>query len=212
VKIFFDVDGVLIDGWHAKPEFRRPWDVTIQEDLGIDREAFREKFFGPFGANRAVIHACIRGERDLKEALAATLPAVGYTGSVDVFLRYWFEKDSHVNATVMDAVKRLSRHPDVELYLATGQEHYRAAYLWDELGFKAHFKDIFYCAKLGHLKDALGFYLAINEALGIAPDERPLFFDDREDSVALARQAGWDACLFDTPSDLLGHPRLVKLL
>ncbi len=31
-------------------------------------------------ANRAVIHACIRGERDLKEALAATLPAVGYAG------------------------------------------------------------------------------------------------------------------------------------
>ena len=212
MKIFFDVDGVLIDGWHAKPEFRRPWDATIEDDLGIDREAFREKFFGPFGDNRAVIHACIRGERDLKEALAATLPAVGYTGSVDAFLRYWFEKDSHINATVMNAVKRLSRHPDIELYLATGQEHYRAAYLWDELGFRAHFKDIFYSARLGHLKDALGFYLAINQALGIKPDERPLFFDDREDSVVLARQAGWDACLFDTAADLLSHPRLVKLL
>jgi putative hydrolase of the HAD superfamily len=84
--------------------------------------------------------------------------------------------------------------------------------LWDEIGFKALFKGIFYSARLGHLKDALGFYLAINEALGIGPDERPLFFDDREDSVALARQAGWDACLFDTAADLLGHPRLVKLL
>jgi putative hydrolase of the HAD superfamily len=84
------------------------------------------------------------------------LPAVGYSGPVDAFLRYWFEKDSHINATVMDAVRRLSRNPDVELYLATGQEHHRAAYLWDELGFKAHFKDIFYSARLGHLKDALG--------------------------------------------------------
>jgi putative hydrolase of the HAD superfamily len=212
VKIFFDVDGVLIDGWHAKPEFRRPWDATIEQDLGIDREAFRERFFGPLGANRAVIHACIRGERDLKEALAVTLPAVGYTGPVDAFLRYWFEKDSQINATMMDTVKRLSRNPDVELYLATGQEHYRAAYLWDELGFNAHFKDIFYSARLGHLKDALGFYLAINEALGIGQDERPLFFDDREDCVALAREAGWDACLFDTAADLLSHPRLVKLL
>ncbi len=32
------------------------------------------------------------------------------------------------------------------------QEHHRAAYLWDELGFKEHFKDIFYSARLGHLK------------------------------------------------------------
>ena len=212
MKIFFDVDGVLIDGWHAKPQFRRPWDATIEEDLGVDREAFREKFFGPLGANRAVIHACICGERDLKEALAATLPAVGYAGPVDAFMRYWFEKDSHINATTMGAVQRLSRNPDVELYLATGQEHYRAAYLWDELGFKAHFKDIFYSARLGHLKNALGFYVAINEALGIGQDERPLFFDDREDCVALAQEAGWDACLFDTPADMLGHPRLVKLL
>jgi beta-phosphoglucomutase-like phosphatase (HAD superfamily) len=74
VKIFFDVDGVLIDGWHSKPELRRPWDATIEQDLGIDKDAFREKFFGSAASNRAVIHAYVRGERDLKEALAATLP------------------------------------------------------------------------------------------------------------------------------------------
>ena len=212
MKIFFDVDGVLIDGWHAKPEFRRPWDATIEEDLGIDRTAFQEQFFGPCGANRPVIHACIRGERDLKDALAATLPQVGYRGQVDTFMRYWFEKDSNINDTVMSSVKRLAGHPDVELYLATGQEHYRAAYLWVELGFKDHFKDIFYSARLGHLKNAVEFYLAINRVLGIRPDERPLFFDDREESVTLARAAGWDACLFDTAADLLGHPRLMNLL
>jgi putative hydrolase of the HAD superfamily len=116
------------------------------------------------------------------------------------------------NDTVMNAVKRLARNPDAELYLATGQEHYRAAYLWEELGFKDHFKDIFYSARLGHLKNAVEFYLAINEALGIRPDERPLFFDDREDSVTLARAAGWDACQFDTAADLLNHPRLLSLL
>ena len=212
MRIFFDVDGVLIDGWHAKPEFRRPWDATIEEDLGIDKDAFHEKFFGFAGANRAAISACLRGERDLKEALAAFLPTVGYAGSVDAFLRYRLEKDSHINREVMEAVKRLARHAHVELYLATAQEHYRAAYLWDELGFKDHFKDIFYSARLGHLKNAVEFYLAINQALGIRPEERPLFFDDRDDSVTSARAAGWDACLFDTAADLLGHPRLINLL
>jgi putative hydrolase of the HAD superfamily len=212
VKIFFDVDGVLIDGWHAKPELRRPWDATIEEDLGIDRDAFREKFFGSGSTNRAVIHACIRGERDLKEALAETLPAVGYAGPVHAFMRYWFEKDSNINRDVMSAVERLARHAHVELYLATGQEHHRAAYLWDELGFRRHFRDIFYSARIGHLKSAPEFYFAINEALAIGAGEQPLFFDDREDVVALARGAGWDACLFDTVNDLINHPRVVHLL
>ena len=212
MKIFFDVDGVLIDGWHAKPELRRPWDATIEQDLGIDKDAFREKFFGSAASNRAVIHACIRGERDLKEALAATLPAVGYMGSVDAFMRYWFEKDSHINRDVMAAVKRLARHEHLELYLATAQEHYRAAYLWDELGFKEHFKDIFYSARVGHLKNALEFFLEINRTLRIGPEERPLFFDDRDDVVALARAAGWDACVFSTVEDLVSHPRLASLL
>jgi putative hydrolase of the HAD superfamily len=212
VKIFFDVDGVLINGCHAKPELRRPWDATIEQDLGIDANAFREKFFGSAASNRAVIHACVRGERDLKEALAATLPTVGYAGSVDAFIRYWFEKDSHVNREAMEAVKRLARHDHLEVYLATAQEHCRAAYLWDGLGFKEHFKDIFYSARLGHLKNAPEFFLEINRVLGIGPDERPLFFDDREDVVVLAREAGWDACIFNTVADLLNHPRLVNLL
>jgi len=159
-----------------------------------------------------VIHACVRGERDLREALAATLPTVGYGGSVDAFMRYWFEKDSHVNREVMDAVKRLARHEHLELYLATAQEHYRAAYLWNELGFKKHFKDIFYSARLGHLKSTPEFFLEINRVLGIGPDERPLFFDDREEVVALAREAGWDACIFNTVADLITHKRLINLL
>jgi len=112
----------------------------------------------------------------------------------------------------MESVKRLARHDHLELYLATGQEHYRAAYLWDELGFKDHFKDIFYSARLGHLKNAPEAFLEINRALRIGPDERPLFFDDREDVVALAREAGWDACVFNTVADLLTHPRLSNLL
>jgi putative hydrolase of the HAD superfamily len=100
----------------------------------------------------------------------------------------------------------------VDLYLATGQEHHRAAYLWNELGWRAHFKDILYSAKLGHLKDTPEFFAAINRALALAPGDRPLFFDDREDIVMLARDAGWDAHVFDTIEDVVSHARLRDLL
>ena len=71
MKIFFDVDGVIIDGWHAKPERRKPWDATIEQDFGVRREAFQRAFFTP--PTRGVesfMSTCVRGEGDLKEILA----------------------------------------------------------------------------------------------------------------------------------------------
>ncbi len=41
---------------------------------------------------------------------------------------------------------------------------------------------------------------------------RPLFFDDRPDIVMLARDARWDASVFDKVEDVLRHPRLEDLL
>jgi len=213
VKIFFDVDGVLIDGWHSKPERRKPWDATITQDLGIDRDALRKRLFAPAAAGeQAPILACACGIRDLEDVLAGILPDVGYRGSVHAFLRYWFEKDSNVNRDLLAVVARLARHADVDLYLATGQEHHRAAYLWNRLGWRSHFKDMFYSAKLGCLKDTPEFFAAINRTLAIGPAERPLFFDDREDIVMLAHAAGWGARVFDTVEDVVGHPRLKDLL
>ena len=213
MKIFFDVDGVLIDGWHSDPARRKPWDVTIEQDLGIDRSAFRQKFFhSPSGAFNSVMHACVAGKRDLKEALAEVLPAVGYAGAVDAFIAYWFEKDSNVNQDVLKIVKHLGQNEDLELYIATGQEHYRAAYLWTQLGFRKHFKEIFYSARLGHLKDTPAFFRTVNQRLEIGARDRPLFFDDQDVVVQLARAAGWDACKFNSVRDLQGHPTIRRLL
>jgi putative hydrolase of the HAD superfamily len=213
VKIFFDVDGVLIDGWHAKPERRKRWDMTLERDLGVNPEAFQEKFFGlPTEKFPSLMHGCVRGECDLKEALATVLPTLGYDGPVDAFVTYWFANDANVNHNVLDVVRCLTRHAQVKLYLVTMQEHYRAAYLWNELGLRDYFIDIFYSAKLGQLKNTREFFDRINLLLGIVAGEHPLFFDDNEEIVGLARESGWDACVFDCVEDLHKHPRLRALL
>jgi putative hydrolase of the HAD superfamily len=212
VKVFFDVDGVLIRGWHAKPERRRPWDARITEDLGVDGAIVRKLLFESNTAAPPAYHACAVGDHDLKDVLAKILPRAGYHGSVDAYLRYWFEHDAVVDEQVLDAVRRLGRHADVELHIATIQEHHRAAFLWNEVGFREHFRDIWYSARVGHLKYELEYFEAVNAALGIAPGERPLFFDDTEEVVAVARRAGWDAHIFDSIADLHSHPRLRSLL
>ncbi len=213
MKIFFDVDGVIIDGWHSNPERRKPWDATIEPDLGVSREAFQQAFFTPpqRGAE-SLMSACVRGEGDLKETLAELLPTLGYRGSVDGFVEYWFVKDSNINQDVLEIVKRLGQCGEVALYIATAQEHHRAAYLWNDLGLKELFDDIFYSARLGVAKDRIEFFAKINAQLHIPPAERPLFFDDREKVVTAARAAGWDAQIFDTIEDLSRNSRVVSIL
>lgn len=212
MKIFFDVDGVLIDGWHANPELRKPWDMTIEEDLGVDRDAFERLFFGASGdRSQSRMVACVTGQIDLKAALAEVLPEVGYAGSVSAFMQYWFEKDSNLNASVLELVSKLRQTGNMELYLATGQEHHRARYLWNELGFSRLFDGMFYSAKIGHPKKDIRFFEAINTALGISGDERPLFFDDQPEIVALAAQAGWDGTAYSCERDIRRHPRLREL-
>ncbi len=211
MKVFFDVDGVLIDGWHADVARRKPWDATIEADLGVDRDAFQLLFFGTPG-NRAAspMFACVTGRRDLKEALAAVLPRAGYKGGVDDFVRYWFEKDSNINPQVFDLIREL-RERGVQTFVATGQEHHRAAYLWNDLGFANHFDRLFYSAEIGVPKKDPRFFEAINRALEIGPGERPLFFDDQPEIVELASSAGWDAATFTSARNIQQHPRLRHL-
>lgn len=213
MKIFFDVDGVIIQGWHADPKRRRAWDATIEEDLGIDRQAFQRALFQPGpAAGEAPMNACLRGDADLSVVLEEILPRLGYRGSAESLLDYWFRKDSHKDPAVLEVVARLRDCDGVQLYLATGQERLRAAYLWNDLQLKDCFDAIFYSARLGVDKDSAAFFAKINSELSITAEERPLFFDDRESIVARAAAAGWDAHLFHSLEDLRQNRRLMDLL
>ena len=116
LKVFFDVDGVLIDGWHSNPSRRKPWDVTLEDDLGVNSDLFRQAFFVcPSGSFNSPMHACVCGDRDLKDALGEVLPRIGYKGSIEAFVKYWFEKDSNINSAVLDVVKSLKQSGRVDL-------------------------------------------------------------------------------------------------
>ena len=47
--VLFDVDGVLIHGYHARSELRICWDENLERDFGINRDKFKNEFiFGEF--------------------------------------------------------------------------------------------------------------------------------------------------------------------
>ena len=213
MKIFFDVDGVIIHGWHFNPARRRPWDTELKQDFGMERDAFQKAFFFPPAQGKdSLMEKCLKGDRDLKEVLADLLPTLGCRGTVDEFVEHWFTRNSHLNEDVVAVIQQLQQRKDIELYLATAQEPYRANYLWHDLAFKKLFRDIFYSARLRVAKDTASFFSKINNALDIQPQERPLYFDDTPDVVRAAKEAGWDAYEFDTIDDLKQNSRLLSIL
>ncbi|MDP1639873.1 MAG: HAD-IA family hydrolase [Hyphomicrobium sp.] len=204
--VFFDADGVLVHGYHARPERRIRWDENLLNDLGVDPERFRTEFIFDIFIKKVII-----GQMPLVEALDRVLPSLGYKGSAMNFVSYWLSHDSNVNQPLLDTIRRLRQANDSRLYIATNQDHVRAQWLWLTLGFRDHFDDIFYSARLGVLKPNPTYFEAIASRIG-RQDQPPLFFDDSEEVVAGARCAGWDAVLYDDHEDCISHPWIAERL
>lgn len=203
--ILFDVDGVVVHGFHAVAEKRRRWDENVLRDLGIEPDKFAEVFIhGPFERD------VLSGRLSLIQALADAAPAFGFDGSPMRLADYWLLRDSQVNFQLLDLVRELRLAGARRIYLATNQEHLRAFHLWSNVGLKAYFDDIFYAARLGALKPSSEFFEKIERSLG-RQTESPLFFDDSEAAVRAACAFGWEGVLFESTESCSRHPWIERL-
>ena len=69
--VLFDVDGVLVHGYHAKPEKQVRWDENLLADLGVDPERFRNEFIFDIFIKKVVV-----GQMSLLEALEGVLAMI----------------------------------------------------------------------------------------------------------------------------------------
>lgn len=205
--VFFDVDGVLVHGYHAQPDaLQQRWDENLQADLGIDPERFQHEFIFDIFIKKVII-----GQVSLVDALERRLPAMGYTGSPMTVVNYWLSHDSRLNQPLLDIVRRLKARPDLRLYIATNQEHLRANWLWSHLGFSDLFEDMFYSARIGVMKPHQAYFDFIEQRIG-PQAEAPLFFDDTPKVIDGARRAGWEAVQFNTTEDVTSHTWVAERL
>jgi len=204
--VLFDVDGVLVNGYHARPEKHVRWNENLLADLGVDPERFNREFIYDLFVKKVVV-----GQMSLLEALERTLPGLGYRGPAMAFVGYWLSHDSNVNEPMLDVARRLRDAGSSRLFLATNQEHMRAQWLWQTLKFGEVFEDMFHSARVGYAKPSKPYFDWVNSRLG-RQDEKPLFFDDREDIVKAAQAAGWEAVLFNDITDATGHPWIAERL
>ncbi len=183
--IFFDVDGVLIHGFHHNPKYCRMWSADIHTDLGITQDHLGQYF-------KTYWSDVIIGRAHLHETMTAHLTATGYNIKAQTVIDYWLSHDAVINQKIWDIARAWAARENTALYLATNQEKNRADYLWHTLNFKSIFKDIFYSGKMGVAKNNPAFFQAINDQLSINLDQtRVVYFDDTPACLQSAREAGW---------------------
>ena len=135
--LMVDVDGVLVTG----PE-RRPWSWNLQADLGLDPQLLQSRFFAPHWPD------VMYGRADLHDRLGPVLAEIAPHLTSQALTDYWFAQDAHLDHGLLQDLADL-RGTGVALHLATVQEHHRARYLWDSLGFRDRFDAIHYSADYG---------------------------------------------------------------
>jgi putative hydrolase of the HAD superfamily len=191
--LMVDVDGVLV----VRPDGRR-WDADLLTDLGVDPAQLQAAFFNPHWQAIATGHAGI--EDHLPAALAQIAPHV----EAEALIAYWFDRDAHLDRVLLDDLAAI-RAGGVRLHLATVQEHRRAEYLWNTLGFREHFDGLHHSAAVGHAKPEAAYFEAVAERVGLPPADL-LLIDDAARNVEAAIEAGWQARLWT------GRQRLVEVL
>lgn len=180
--LMLDVDGVLVRG---RPEDGLNWATDLERDLGVNAADLQREFFARHWDEIIV------GRADLPERLAASLTRIAPHVACDRLIAYWFENDSRLAPAILDDIAA-SRSDGLKVWLATNQEHMRAAYLMNVLGLAKRVDGMFYSAALGCRKPEGRFFRAIEAATGFAPEEL-LLVDDTPANVDAANEAKWHA-------------------
>ncbi len=196
--VLFDVDGVLIDGFHADPSKRVLWTRDLEEDLGLSVDLLEEVFFQKF------FPSIILGKVSLEDGLSDFLTQIGSTLLAEDVIEYWLEKDSCINEDALSLARNLLKKGCV-VHIATNQEHRRAKYLWEKLGFNKSFSNIFYAADLGVAKPNVEFFEKVLFLLNVKASDVCLI-DDSPENICVVEKLGMTGIIFDTSDGVKDHP------
>ena len=187
-SILFDADGVVINSEMFSSKY--------QKEFGISPEEFLDFFNGEF-------NDCIVGKADLTELIKPWLSKWKWKGTVEEFLKFWFEAENNLDDGMIDMIKKL-REKGIKCYLATNQEKHRTKYLKDNMGFEELFDKVFSSADIGYRKPEKEFYeLVLNEIkkeYNISPHEI-MFFDDSKENIDSAKKLNINANLYKNFKD-----------
>lgn len=206
--LFMDIDGVIIRNLAGRdPTKMRSWDEEARQKLGIDPNLMSECFF------KKRFKSVLLGRVDLKDALTGAIHEMKLSCKADEVVNIWFSGDSQIDTNLLGMIDSLTSGGRVRAFLATNQEKYRAHYLWETIGLKDHFEDMFFSGEIGAFKIHDAYYRYVHKKLRINPNrEDILFFDDGADNIAISKAIGWNAYLYKDIEDFSQNPEIMALM
>lgn len=183
--IAWDFDGVLNRNL-VNDQFE--WIQQFKEDLNVSWPSFAKVIFSEHYEDVLI------GKVDLKTPLQQWAEIVGYTGDLDDFMHYWFERDSHPDQDLIGLMETLSQ-TGVRQVIATNNEAHRLRYIGEDMGYMNRVETIFASGPMGCAKPNADYFAQITTSLGVPP-ARMLLIDDREENVSAAQDMGWKALHF----------------
>lgn len=186
--IFFDADGVTI------VQRQKFFSQRLFEDYGVPTEAIMPLFKNEF-------YKCVLGQMDLKEVLKSYIPQWGWQGTVEELLQYWWQAEETLNVPVLEIINKL-RERGIKCYLATDQEKYRANYIMKGMGLEQYIDGAFFSSDLGVSKSKLEYWKKVLTILAIEDPTQVQYFDDEQENIEAAKEAGIQVYLYRGISDL----------
>ena len=141
----------------------------------------------PFFQNE--FQLCLIGKADLKEEIQKYLKSWHWKGTTDELLNYWFSNEKNVNKEMLDNIHEL-KSLGIKCFISTQNEKYIVDYVLNSIGLKQYFDRIFATSEIGHLKSDQKFWQSIYEQLGNPDKKTILCWDDNEEFVKMAKDAG----------------------
>jgi putative hydrolase of the HAD superfamily len=182
--VVFDVDDVIIR--NRDENGRYFWSKNIENDIGINEEIMRGSLF----KDKQLWEEIMRGKRKIEEVIDLFLMEYKFSVTTEEFLNYLLEHDAKVDDRVLLIVKKL-RNIGYKTFLATHQEKIRRAYIWNNLGFKDYFDDIFTPEYVnGFIKKEKEFFNILQNRIGFASEEL-VMIDDKVENIECAKSCGW---------------------
>jgi putative hydrolase of the HAD superfamily len=178
--VCFDADGVVV---YPQKQFSH----RLALEYAITPQMTQPFFQGVF-------NECLVGKADLSAVLPPFLSAWGWKGSVQEFIDAWLRLDHVIDSRLIAALQNL-RRAGVTCCLATSQEHNRAEYMKNAMGFQAAFDHLFFSCEIGSQKPDLAYFQYITEKLNLKKGSI-LFWDDSPENIAAARAFGWQAEIY----------------
>lgn len=190
-KVFlFDMDGVLT--------FReRNFSAMYVEKFNVDPKLIMDFFATEW-------RDFVTGKKDLKQHILEHPDIWQWDGTPDQLFDYWFKSEDNRNDQLLQVIRRL-RARGIACYIATEQEKYRTAYMYNVM-FTGEFDGYFSTCDIGFKKSDPRYFTAV---LTLLQKHHPnldvadvVYFDDDMDKLDAAKQAGIDGELYLSPEQV----------